>query len=592
VSDTPTSDAANYGCASSHVSCNSTDMVQNYMDYSDDACMNLFTAGQTTRMRALFASGGFRASLLSSNGCGSGGGGSTATCSDGIQNQGETGIDCGGPCTACPTACSGIEVDITITFDNYPEETSWTITNANGATVASGGTYGSEADGSTLTITECLSNGCYDFNISDVYGDGICCSYGNGSYTVSGGGSTLASGGSFTSSETTNFCVGSAPPASCDTPSGLGVSSLTQTTGTLEWSAVSGAASYDVEIVVGGTAYPFNTATNSLAITGFSAGTTYTFRVMANCADASSGWSGYYEFTTLSDSGGGGGGGCTNITVDSEDFESGWGIWNDGGSDSYRNNSATYASSGTRSIRLRDNTSQSVMTTDNIDLGSFEEVTVDFHYYPVGMDANEDFWLQVSTDGGSSYSTIETWVRGTDFNNNTSYNESVTITGTFTSSTKIRFRVDASVNNDRVYFDDVTISGCSNSARDISNILATNMPQIAASNINPIRGNEIQIDGAKVGGATEQVAQATISDMNIFPNPANEYINVEYTNIESTEVQLFLMDMTGRVIQHQNLNESLGLQRTQLDINVLTSGFYFIQLVAEDTLLSMKFVKP
>jgi hypothetical protein len=24
-----------------------------------------------------------------------------ATCSDGIQNQGETGIDCGGPCTAC-----------------------------------------------------------------------------------------------------------------------------------------------------------------------------------------------------------------------------------------------------------------------------------------------------------------------------------------------------------------------------------------------------------------------------------------------------------------------------------------------------------
>jgi len=27
----------------------------------------------------------------------------TPTCSDGIQNQGETGIDCGGPCTACTT---------------------------------------------------------------------------------------------------------------------------------------------------------------------------------------------------------------------------------------------------------------------------------------------------------------------------------------------------------------------------------------------------------------------------------------------------------------------------------------------------------
>ncbi len=30
-------------------------------------------------------------------------GGTTATCSDGIQNQGETGIDCGGPCAPCPT---------------------------------------------------------------------------------------------------------------------------------------------------------------------------------------------------------------------------------------------------------------------------------------------------------------------------------------------------------------------------------------------------------------------------------------------------------------------------------------------------------
>ncbi len=34
----------------------------------------------------------------------------TATCFDGIQNQGETAIDCGGPCTgACPTCTDGIK---------------------------------------------------------------------------------------------------------------------------------------------------------------------------------------------------------------------------------------------------------------------------------------------------------------------------------------------------------------------------------------------------------------------------------------------------------------------------------------------------
>ena len=34
------------------------------------------------------------------------GGGNTPTCNDGIQNQGETGVDCGGPCAPCPSGCN------------------------------------------------------------------------------------------------------------------------------------------------------------------------------------------------------------------------------------------------------------------------------------------------------------------------------------------------------------------------------------------------------------------------------------------------------------------------------------------------------
>lgn len=82
VADTPNQADETYGCPNGaiRISCSNGpngDMYQNYMDYTDDGCMNLFTAGQKTRMQALFAAGGSRVSILSSNGCGGGGG---ATC--------------------------------------------------------------------------------------------------------------------------------------------------------------------------------------------------------------------------------------------------------------------------------------------------------------------------------------------------------------------------------------------------------------------------------------------------------------------------------------------------------------------------------
>ncbi|MCB0686145.1 MAG: zinc metalloprotease [Saprospiraceae bacterium] len=220
VSDTPLAGSANFTGAPCTFpgpnTCNTgagdlPDMFQNYMDYSDDACMNLYTSGQTDRMRALFEPGGFRASLLTSNGCGNV---VTPTCDDGIQNGDETGVDCGGS-NCAPCVCNGTEVTVSITLDNYPEETSWAIKSGS-TTVASGGTYGSQPDGSTVNTTICLPDGCYDFVIYDSYGDGICCSYGSGSYTVSGGGNTLASGGSFGASETTNFCVGGSSGPTCN----------------------------------------------------------------------------------------------------------------------------------------------------------------------------------------------------------------------------------------------------------------------------------------------------------------------------------------------------------------------------------------
>ena len=64
VTDTPAAGAANYGCPSfPSSSCKTTDMTMNYMDYTDDACMYMFTDGQRNRMRAVLANGASRGNL-------------------------------------------------------------------------------------------------------------------------------------------------------------------------------------------------------------------------------------------------------------------------------------------------------------------------------------------------------------------------------------------------------------------------------------------------------------------------------------------------------------------------------------------------
>ncbi|MBL0024835.1 MAG: M43 family zinc metalloprotease [Saprospiraceae bacterium] len=73
VSDTPVHNAANSGCpAYPHLStCSGTpvEMTMNYLDYTDDACMYMFTVGQKARMQAVLASGGARSGLSCSSAC-------------------------------------------------------------------------------------------------------------------------------------------------------------------------------------------------------------------------------------------------------------------------------------------------------------------------------------------------------------------------------------------------------------------------------------------------------------------------------------------------------------------------------------------
>jgi len=100
------------------------------------------------------------------------------------------------------------EYILLLTTDEYPQETSWVLTNSSGTVVGTGGSYTDQL--TQFSDVFCLATDqCYTFSIFDTYNDGICCAYGKGGYSIiDPDGNTVVSGGQFGGSESVEICAG------------------------------------------------------------------------------------------------------------------------------------------------------------------------------------------------------------------------------------------------------------------------------------------------------------------------------------------------------------------------------------------------
>ncbi|MDJ0840520.1 MAG: immune inhibitor A [Acidobacteriota bacterium] len=144
----------------------------------------------------------------------------------------------------------------------------------------------------------------------------------------------------------------------------------------------------------------------------------------------------------------------------SDDFESGWGNWNDGGSDVRRSaNDSAYAHQGTFCVRLRDNSgAASAMSSDPFDATGYSQMRISFWYWARSMETNENFFVEFFN--GSSWVVVADYVVNVDFSNNSFSNPTVTINSgsvNFAANSRFRIRCDASGNSDWIYVDEVVV---------------------------------------------------------------------------------------------------------------------------------------
>jgi hypothetical protein len=94
--------------------------------------------------------------------------------------------------TSAPTANN--EVVIEVTHDNIPSETGWSLMNSAGTLIVGQLTGSFTTVGGTVAKTAFVTEGAYTFEITDTFGDGICCDFGIGEYKITVNGEPIAAG--------------------------------------------------------------------------------------------------------------------------------------------------------------------------------------------------------------------------------------------------------------------------------------------------------------------------------------------------------------------------------------------------------------
>jgi hypothetical protein len=487
-------------------------------------------------------------------------------------------------CTTTNCAVSNY-LTLVLNFDANPEHTSWDIRDANYNILVANSGY--TTPNTTSTSNFWLASGDFLLVVYDVNGDGMAP---GGSYELKDSqGNILVSGSSFTASDVNEFCVVSSNGGGLDLTPPTAPLNLTATNPTQTSIDIAFTAGTDNLSILGYVVFMNDVYIGDIYAAGPLSGTvpnlnpntSYTFKIATvDIAGNFSPFSNLATETTLAN--------ITSTVFHEGYFETGWDGWIDGGSDC-RRYSGSRSAEGNYSIRLRDNSSSSIMTLNNQDVSQYDDVTVDFEYYISSFEGSEDFWLRYYD--GSTWQTVATFEKGVDFNGNGFYSGSVALSSlnhNFSSNAGFRFQCDASANNDKVFIDKIIMTGY---APGGSNLIAesSTYARNKALRFEIVDGKESiyerKVDAIEVAVVDMDVDvnpdisnfnfKEKSSDIQLYPNPANSYFNLSIEDQDQIE-SIYVLALNGQLIKQINPMQS------RYDIFELKSGIYLVAVITKD----------
>jgi PKD repeat protein len=236
------------------------------------------------------------------------------------------------------------------------------------------------------------------------------------------------------------------------------------------------------------------------------------------------------------------------------DFETGLNGYTDGGADCSRYTGGTHAHQGRAAMDIQDNsgTSSSFSHTATYNVSGYSQLEIEFWFKAVSYEVNEDFFVEYYN--GSVWQIVADIDRGPDFVNNTFYNVVVTLDNgpfTFPTNARLRFRSDASDNNDDIYIDEIEWRGMSGGS------------------------------SVAVGDLLELPAEYTLSQN--YPNPFNPSTDIEFTLPVATDVRLDVYNVLGqRVAELADGPFNAGKHVITWNATQYASGVYFYRLQADE----------